>query len=158
MGADHNVYVGPYLWCPNPETKKPVTHEGCPRCQIRTNGKFCSRCGTRRDKYEKVETANKVSYQDVDEAIPELYNKLHGLSPYDLNEEANIYLPNLRMIKGREPSFSRNDGKVGRQEITTERIDQEIKFFKEKYAKEIEVLRGLFGEAKVEHGVVVYFN
>ena len=154
MGVSINTIIGPYLQVKGRyEIKKTKVKRMCPNHPKKeTNDKFCAQCGTPIESFDYVETKTLTPQQfffqsDLcnddglwcpeycDAILPNNYppNNIN----VDINNQNSVDLTNVGSI-----------------------IEEQLKWFNEKYVKEITAFKQAFGEDKIKicWGVVTFYS
>jgi hypothetical protein len=132
-----------------------VNRQGCPKCKVNVVGNYCSLCGAKKGKYQTTKREPVISRTDAWEAM----NKTPSIDIHSFDEMGgnhDIFLMSQGMILNRRPLRYRSyDAKNWVHNLEPEK---ELNYFKDNFAKEIEALKNLYGEATVEYGVIAYYT
>jgi len=154
MGVSYFVYVGPYIEAPNPEKVRPREFHSCPDKKCRNykkemSEKFCPRCGT---------AITLITVQSVKRAEFDVYSECKDR----LSDVHSDYLPHEKRDSA---IFQPNQGKFGQRFVAYDSnivafnetmIADEMSRFKTFFAKDIDRIKEVFGNAIVQWGVVAY--
>lgn len=152
MGVHLHTFLGPYVQCKYRKTKTQVTIQACmspdcSRCGKESSVKFCPDCGGAIKPCKMERTSNGSSSYDV---VGDDLTDVNGESGGD-----DLYLaPNLSKGLGRD-FFPDEDTHI---DLSTLDPAKEIEWFKKKYTKQIEKLRGSFDNVEVKWGLHLYYN
>lgn len=158
MSVDRHVYVGPFAACKvGKPAKVEVSRWGCPSCK---EGKgvsavYCDACGTKCSYFKTKEEGKAVEPQELCDRM-----KDNLFVPYEACETGVcVYAPNINFGAGRSMDFD-PDEYNGVQELSAALVSSETVKFREKFAKELGVLRNAYGASNVSvtWGLLVWCN
>ena len=163
MGVSINTIVGPYLKVEGEyEIKIPKVKRVCPfHPKKETNDKFCSECGTLVESVDYVETRSLTPqefYWQSDSNEDDMFWCPDEDDMFWCPDYCDAILPNENPPKKIELDINGNKS----VDLTNMEpiIKEQVKWFKEKYAKGIAEFVNAFGEdnVKVCWGVVTFYS
>ncbi len=153
MGTDYCVNTGPVVVIKNPPQPTNETHYSCcnPQCEkfhkyASQSDKFCHDCGSRlADWIEPVIKPLKVDFYQLLEEVLVPAN-------YQNSDAVEIVLISNKNDKSKEVGFYHFNLKYNQFSVfpKIEDITGNIEKFKTIFARELTILKGIFGEANVE--------
>jgi len=156
MGVSYSVYLGPFIEAPNPKKVCPREFHSCPtkKCRHHKNEmseKFCPECGTAITLIT-VQSVKRVSddfdvYEEFDDRLCDVHSD--NLPPE--KQDSAIFNPNQGKFGQR---FEAYDSNIIAYNETM--IADEISRFKTYFAKDIDRIKEVFGNAAVQWGAVAY--
>jgi hypothetical protein len=151
---NYNNYVGPYLKCCFHYNEVKIEKFGCSKCNNKKSDfsgkkyKFCPECGNEYGNYEIEEKEKSVNHWDLlEDTFMDTFETEFG--------DFDILMPNGDDFEGRDFDIS-DDGCL--QEIDSERILKETKWFENKYEKEIKLLIDNYDKVEIKWGVIRYYS
>lgn len=167
MGTTHYAFVGPYLRCTQQlkdveDGHRGCVNEGCPKYRLEFGGmtaKFCPQCG------KEIGTFTTTRKESAVRGVWELFGGKDTFRPVmcedgpkSIRSKYDILVPNYR--PGYDPDCEDEDTRrqfrvaprdgSTYQEMSSMNPGEEMAWLLEKYAAEIEKLRGLYGADNVK--------
>lgn len=154
MGLYLNVYLGPYVECTYREEAREVEVTGCTNGKCpehakasawsKPSGKFCSACASAIGKFKRTEHRHRSTYDVLGER--------EELTPITFDDEKTVCLgPN---IKGPRNFHPEADGDI--VDLTTVDREAEIRWFRERFAGDIEKLSAAYDNLQFRWGLHLY--
>lgn len=152
MSMKRSFYVGPYIQAFFRMIEKNTLVRGCEECDeenYREDNKYCSICGSPIKEYHKKETIKSMSWWEIEE----IEDLLVGTGEIT-HQGFDILLPNNRY---NEREFFLDESQK-LQEIQGYYVSHEIVWLKNKYKKEIKILKNKYDHIDIKWGVVQIYD
>ncbi len=155
MGLYLNVYLGPYVECTYRAEPQEIEVTGCTNSKCpehakastwgRPSGKFCAQCASPISKFKRTERRHRTTYDVLGES--------EELTPLTFEDEKTVCLgPNVD--SPRKSMHPDEDGDI--VDLTTVDREAEIRWFRERFAKDIEKLAGAYDNLQFRWGLHLY--
>lgn len=163
MSIDYNLYIGPIVLAQPKAIKRKYSVNLCPKCEKKKDGNFCDVCGSSITVIENTRTELSPSWKDLEDAFTEA----------NLNSScfANIseYVRNVDGFEGYEVFISNLKGDAfpieqheSHSKLLTEERLLEIVHMKKRFSEtrkaEIEVLKVLYRDVKIDFAILTYLS
>lgn len=164
MGVDTNLYLGPYVSCTQrlgeKVTKIPAcANEKCrdfKRENVRRDGEFCSRCGSKIGEIAKREDAL-VRFTDVvgDDVLIDLEGNYH-----DGKSRIVLLGTNASKYAGAPRNFRRDLNDDLHEDLSSiaATVSSEIRWFEDHHADALAKLREAFDDVRICWGLHLYYT
>lgn len=158
MSVSQFLYIGPYVRCRKEIVDQTEDVRGCPKCRQEDETeteKFCPECGGKISSFKKKFKGPKIDNYDIEE----IGNKAMRPVPDNTGEfddKFDIYVPDR--IKGVKRKLEQDGDCSQWQALATDfTVAEEIRDFRDQYAKQLEWIKTSYAEYCVEWGLIVSY-